>query len=124
MFHVSLEYKFSNQPTRHQLAHPLLEVLECVHETGSIGKAAQQLGRSYRHVWGELKHWESELKTDLIIWGRSGKGAALTPQAIEFLLAVSKIEADLAPHVAHIKKCFHQCISALKNDGSQQRTTH
>ena len=121
---MSLEYKFSNQPTRHQLAHPLLEVLECVHETGSIGKAAKQLGRSYRHVWGELKHWESELNIDLIVWGRSGKGAALTPQAIEFLLAIAKIEADLAPHVAHIKECFHQCISTLKSGSSLLCKTH
>ena len=120
MFHLSLEYKFSSQPANDRLGHPLLEVLESVSATGSIGKAAKLLGRSYRHVWGELKYWESVLNTDLIVWGRSGKGAKLTPQAIAFLLAVSKTQMDLAPQVAHIKSCFHECISVLKNSNSAQ----
>ena len=120
MFHLSLEYNFSNQPTNDRLGHPLLEALESVNATGSIGKAAKHLGRSYRHVWGELKHWESVLNTELIVWGRSGKGAKLTPQAIAFLLAVSKTQTDLAPQVAHIKSCFHECLSALKNSSSAQ----
>ena len=55
MLHLSLEYKFAKEPTRHRLEHPLLDVLESVHQTGSIGRAAKQLGRSYRYVWSELK---------------------------------------------------------------------
>jgi putative molybdopterin biosynthesis protein len=105
----------STEPTRHRLEHPLLEVLESVHETGSIGKAAKHLGRSYRHVWGELKHWESELNTSLIVWGRTGKGSELTPQAIDFLLAISKTQMELEPQVAQIKNRFEQCVSVLKN---------
>ena len=114
-FHVSLGYKFSNEPTLDRLEHPLLEVLESVHQTGSIGKAAKHLGRSYRYVWGELKHWESELATKLIVWGRTGKGSELTPQAIQFLIAVSKTQVDLAPQIAHIKNHFEQCVTVLKN---------
>mgnify|MGYP000193307473 CR=1 FL=1 len=124
MFHLSLEYKFSTEPTANRLEHPLLEILESVQETGSIGKAAKQLGRSYRHVWGELKNWESELNTNLIIWGRNGKGAELTPQATAFLLAVSKTQTDLAPHVAHIKNSFRECVSVLKNTHSPKRIPH
>jgi putative molybdopterin biosynthesis protein len=114
MLHLSIGYKFSKEPTFNRLEHPLLEVLESVYETGSIGKAAKHLGRSYRHVWGELKHWESELNADLIVWGKSGKGAELTPQAIAFLVAVSKTQVDLAPQVAHIKNCFQQCVTVLQ----------
>jgi putative molybdopterin biosynthesis protein len=114
-FHLSIACKLSTEPTRHRLEHPLLEVLESVHETGSIGKAAKHLGRSYRHVWGELKHWESELNTSLIVWGRTGKGSELTPQAIDFLLAISKTQMELEPQVAQIKNRFEQCVSVLKN---------
>jgi putative molybdopterin biosynthesis protein len=114
MFHLSIEYNSSNRPTSNRLEHPLLEVLESVYESGSIGKAAKQLGRSYRHVWGELKHWESILNTNLIVWGRNGKGAELTPQAIEFLGAVSKVQMDLAPQFAHIKHCLQQCVTVLQ----------
>lgn len=113
-FHLSLAYKFSNEPTRDRLEHPLLEVLESVHQTGSISKAAKHLRRSYRYVWGELKHWESELGTSLIIWGRTGKGSGLTPQAIQFLMAVSKSQVDLAPQIAHIKNHLEQCVTVLK----------
>jgi putative molybdopterin biosynthesis protein len=99
----------------HTLEHPLLAILESVYKTGSIVKAAKHLGRSYRHVWGELKHWESELNANLIVWGRSGKGAELTPQAIGFLVAVSQTQADLAPQLAQIKHRFQQCVNILKS---------
>jgi putative molybdopterin biosynthesis protein len=114
-FHLSIAYKLSAKPTRNRLEHPLLEVLESVHQTGSIGKAAKHLGRSYRHVWGELKHWESELKTSLVVWGRTGKGSELTPQALEFLVAISKTQVELEHQVAHIKNRFAQCATVLNN---------
>ena len=104
----------------HTLEHPLLALLESVYKTGSIMKAAKELGRSYRHVWGELKHWESELNANLIVWGRNGKGAELTPQAIEFLVAVSQTQADLAPQLAQIKHRFQQCVNVLKNADTLQ----
>ncbi len=116
MFYLSIEYKFSKTPTHNRLEHPLLELLESVRQTGSIGKAAKQLGRSYRYVWGELKHWESELKTNLIIWGRTSKGAELTPQAIEFLLAVSKSQNDMEQQVKLIKNSVAQCVSILQSN--------
>jgi putative molybdopterin biosynthesis protein len=121
-FHLSIAYKFPNEPTLNRLGHPLIEVLESVHSAGSIAKAAKHLGRSYRHVWGELKHWESELKTSLIVWGRTGKGSELTPQAIEFLVVVSETQVDLEPQVAHIKDRLEQCMTVLKNYPSQQNT--
>mgnify|MGYP000125401629 FL=1 len=116
MVHLSIEYKFSNQPTRNRLEHPLLEILESVHATGSIGKAAKDLGRSYRYVWGELKHWESELNTHLIVWGRTSKGAELTPQALAFLSEISKTQIDLERQVALIKARVEQCMAVLKGD--------
>jgi molybdate transport repressor ModE-like protein len=112
-FQLAIGSAYANNPAR--MAHPLFDVLETLHQTGSISKAAKRLGRSYRHVWGELKHWEHELNTSLVVWGRSGKGAGLTPDAIQFLGAISKTQTDLAPQVAHIKSCFEQCFSVLKN---------
>lgn len=124
MFHLSIEYRFSNKPTSNRLEHPLIVLLETVYESGSISKAAKRLGLSYRYVWGELKHWESELNTSLIIWGRTSKGATLTPEAIEFLSEVSKTHIDLAPQVAEIKNRVEQCVSVLKNSRSIVRASH
>jgi putative molybdopterin biosynthesis protein len=120
MVHLSIEYKFTDQPTRNRLEHPLLEVLESVHETGSIAQAAKNLQRSFRYVWSELKHWESVLDTDLIVWGRTGKGAELTPQALRFLSAMSKSHVDLEQQVALIKTRMAKCISLLRKTPRKQ----
>jgi putative molybdopterin biosynthesis protein len=120
MIHLSIEYKFSDKPTSNRLEHPLILLLESVSETGSIGKAAKQLKLSYRHVWGELKHWETELNTNLIVWGKTSKGASLTPEAILFLLEVTQTQLDLQQQVAQIKQRVEKCVSVLKNS----RTAH
>jgi putative molybdopterin biosynthesis protein len=120
MIHLSIEYKFSDKPTSNRLEHPLILLLESVNETGSIGKAAKQLKLSYRHVWGELKHWEGELNTNLIVWGKTGKGANLTPEAIRFLSDITQTLVDLQQQVAQIKNRVEKCVSVLKDS----RTAH
>jgi len=120
MIHLSIEYKFSTTPTRNRLEHPLISLLESVNEAGSIGKAAKQLNLSYRHVWGELKHWETELNTNLIVWGKTSKGASLTTEAILFLSEVTQTQIDLQQQVTQIKYRFQKCVSVLKNS----RTAH
>ncbi len=102
--YLTIEYKFSKQPTRNRLGHPLLDLLDSLKDHGSIGEAAKHLGRSYRHVWGELKFWEGELNANLIVWGRSGKAAALTPEAIQYLEAMSLSQKRLAQDILNIKK--------------------
>ena len=124
MIHLSIEYKFSDKPTSNRLEHPLILLLESVSETGSIGKAAKQLKMSYRHVWGELKHWETELNTNLIVWGKTSKGASLTLEANQFLLEVSQTQLDLQQQVAQIKQRVEKCVSVLKNSRTASLTLH
>jgi putative molybdopterin biosynthesis protein len=124
MIHLSIEYKISAMPTSNRLEHPLILLLESVNDTGSIGKAAKLLKLSYRHVWGELKHWEIELNTNLIIWGKTGKGGRLTPEAIQFLSEVTQTQLDLQQQVAEIKNRVQKCVSVLKNSRTTQPTLH
>lgn len=124
MIHLSIEYKFSEKPTSNRLEHPLVLLLESVNETGSISKAARLLKLSYRHVWGELKHWETELNTNLIVWGKTSKGATLTPEAIRFLSEVTQTQLDLQQQVAQIKNRVEKCISVLKNSRTAHRAMH
>ena len=95
MKYISIEYKFSDKPTNHRVEHPLIRLLESLQAQGSIGEAAKFLGRSYRHVWGELKFWEQQLDAHLVVWGQSGKSASLTDEAIQYLQAVSKSQDEL-----------------------------
>ena len=124
MIHLSIEYKFSDKPTTNRLEHPLILLLESVNKTGSIGKAAKQLKLSYRHVWGELKHWETELNTNLIVWGKTSKGASLAPEAIRFLSEVNQSQLDLQQQVVQIKNRVEKCISVLKNSRTNQSAAH
>jgi molybdenum-dependent DNA-binding transcriptional regulator ModE len=75
---------------------------------------------SYRQVWGALKHWEAELNTDLIVWGKTGKGATLTPETIQFLSEMTQTQLDLQLQVAQIKNRVEKCISVLRDS----RITH
>ena len=47
-------------------------LLCAVKELGSISKAAQSLGRSYRKAWGDIKRAEAALGQPLIIKARGG----------------------------------------------------
>lgn len=124
MIRLSVELNFSGKPASNKLEHPLILLLESVNESGSIGKAAKQLGLSYRHVWGELKNWETELNTNLIIWGKTSKGATLTPEAIRFLSDMAHTQIDLQRQVTQIKKRVEKCVSKLKNSRTTHMATH
>lgn|SRR5574341_1213124 len=61
-----------------------LQLLEAVEELGSLRRAAQRLGMSYRAAWGLLKVTERALGVlllDVRIGGRAGGGARLTAEA-------------------------------------------
>lgn len=124
MIRLSVDLNFSGKPASNKLEHPLILLLESVNEMGSIGKAAKNLGLSYRHVWGALKHWETELNTNLIIWGKTSKGATLTPEAIHFLLEVAQTQLELQQQVLQIKQRVEKCVFVLKNSRATQLVIH
>jgi molybdate transport system regulatory protein len=62
----------------------LVRMLEAVERTGSIKRAAQELGKSYRYIWGRIKEAEDALGESLVETHVGGKGvqrSALTPVA-------------------------------------------
>jgi len=62
----------------------LSEILRAVQQHGSIKRAANALGNSYRHVWGRLKEAERALGQKLVETQVGGKGlqrSFLTPKA-------------------------------------------
>lgn len=63
-------------------------LLEAVDRHGSLNKAANELGYSYRHAWGILKRMSEALGTPVIIskkGGKSGGRSELTPEGRELL---------------------------------------
>lgn len=84
------------------LSNPMMDVLHAVRERGSISAAARQLDLSYRHVWGQLKEWETELGQELLVWER-GQAARLSPFGQRLLMAERLAQARLGPQVEHLR---------------------
>lgn len=99
MHRVQLHYTISRNAGTALIRNPLPELLEAVAEQGSISGAARALGLSYRHVWGALKRWESELGDELVLWGK-GQAAQLSPFGTKLLWAERQAQARLAPQIA------------------------
>lgn len=104
---VELSYSLTAQgasrtPHHALLRNPMMDVLHAVRERGSISAAARQLGLSYRHVWGQLKEWETQLGQQLIVWER-GQAARLSPFGQRLLLAERLAQARLGPQVEGLR---------------------
>jgi molybdate transport repressor ModE-like protein len=82
--------------------NPLIDLLQAVSNHGSISAAARELGLSYRHVWGELKRWEQELGSELLIWEK-GQAARLTEFGSKLMWAEGQAQARLAPQIEALR---------------------
>lgn len=96
------------------LRNPMMDVLQAIKNSGSISAAARELGFSYRHVWGQLKDWESELGQGLIFWER-GQAARLTPFGEKLLAAERLAQARLGPQLeslrVELERAFAQVLA-------------
>jgi molybdate transport system regulatory protein len=87
-----------------------INLLGGIEETGSIQKAAGEIGMSYRHAWGFLQKMEKRGGIKLVvtqIGGREGGGAKLTPQGKDFLRRYSAFREGLDEY---IEKKFRQAF--------------
>ncbi len=70
--------------------------LDSIQSLGSIGKAAERLDVSYRHLWGLISQWSKAIGLPLVLLER-GRGAKLTPFGEKLLWANKRIGARLSP---------------------------
>ena len=103
MHRVNLTYSLVGvEPQQRELHHPLLALLGAVHDSGSINGAARRLALSYRHVWGELKRWEDELGSELILWEK-GQSARLSDFGAKLMWAERQAQARLSPQIEALR---------------------
>ncbi|AKU10308.1 molybdate-binding protein [Azoarcus sp. CIB] len=99
---VTLDYRFvagceDAQPGGPlQLSNPLTAMLDAIRVQGSIAKAAEQLGVSYRHLWGVLRRHEAAFGQALIAGGQ-GRAARLSAFGERLLWAEKRALARLLP---------------------------
>jgi putative molybdopterin biosynthesis protein len=119
MRRIELAYHLSTQdhaatPGGSPLRNPMMDVLQAIKNSGSISAAARELGFSYRHIWGQLKDWETELGQGLIFWER-GQAARLTPSGEKLLAAERLAQARLGPQLeslrVELERAFAQVLA-------------
>jgi len=79
----------------------VLDLLRAVDTSGSLLKAARQIGLSYRHAWALMGKWAKLLGQPLLVLER-GRGASLTPLASRLLAAQRRANAHLAPEIGSL----------------------
>jgi len=65
-----------------------MQLLEGIAKTGSINKAAKEMGMSYKKAWTMIKELNKQFTTPMVITqsgGEGGGGSALTPAAKQLM---------------------------------------
>jgi len=76
----------------------MCRILKAIDRTGSIKNAAQDVGRSYRFVWGRLKHIEQTFGVSLVdaqVGGATDRRSALTPAGRALVERFTSLEAEV-----------------------------
>src|SRR4029079_7858452 len=91
-----------------------VRLLELVAETGSLSRAATEMGLSYRRAWGKVKELETNLGMPLVnseVGGSGGGHSALTPEGLALVAAYRRFQARLADELT---TAFESELAALR----------
>lgn len=89
-------------------------LLLAVDRLGSIQRAADEFGMSYRHAWGAIKKIEQRAGFKIVdtkLGGKDGGGAQLTPKGKAFVKRADSLLKDLQTIV---EKRFRQRLTVIK----------
>lgn len=118
---IELSYALKAQRDTGGIRNPLMDLLNAVQGHGSISAAAQSMGLSYRHVWGELKRWEAELGRDLIVWEK-GQRARLSEFGEKLLWAERQAQARLTPQIEALHADLERAFAVAFDDSAHVLT--
>jgi molybdate transport system regulatory protein len=75
------------------------ELLQLIHETGSISKAAKSMGMSYKKAWAMVDGLNANAKKSYVVahkGGQKGGGAEVTEAGMKILLAYQKLNKKVS----------------------------
>ena len=90
-------------------------LLKTIEEMGSITKAVEKLGISYRKAWGDLRKMEQMLDVSIIEkqrGGATGGSTKLTPQGIFIIRAYTKFHNEFEQS---FRKSFNKFMKELSS---------
>jgi putative molybdopterin biosynthesis protein len=122
---IHLEYHFAPEAAQRgaTLANPLVDLLRSLRDSGSISAAARLSGSSYRHTWGQLKHWEDVLGAELVVWAK-GQPARLTPLAERLLWAETRARTRLTPHIEALRSELERVLTLAFDSAHEVLTVY
>lgn len=123
MHRLQFHYTLSRDSSPALVRNPLIDLLQAVSTQGSISAAARALDLSYRHVWGELKRWESELGHELVTWEK-GQPARLTEFAAKLMWAERQAQARLMPQIDALRAELERTFAQAFDDSVHVVTLH
>lgn len=91
--------------------HGRIELLQRIHETGSIRQAAVAMGMSYRAAWGAVQTMERRLEQPLVLraaGGHGGGGARLSEEGQRLVKAYRSLQTAHARQVAQLDRKLRQ----------------
>ncbi len=114
---IKLSLHWTIRYTEEESVDPLLfRLLSSIQADGSLKKAAEKSGVSYRHAWGLLMKWEKRLGRPLVAM-QQGRGASLTLLGKKLLDADQQLQAELSPELDRYAHRFkHELGSVLNCD--------
>src|SRR5499427_10136166 len=124
MIKIQIETAWRIGTSEAELADPLLfRLLEAVEASGSLAKAAQSLGFSYRHIWGSLGKWEKAVGRPLVRLER-GRGASLTDFGEKLIRAEQTARSRLERQIETVQRDLEHELSAELLRGTTTLVMH
>lgn len=124
MIKIQIEANWRIGTSDAELADPLLfRLLEAVEASGSLAKAAQSLGFSYRHIWGSLGKWEKAVGRPLVRLER-GRGARLTDFGEKLMRAEQTARSRLERQIEAVQRDLEHELSSELLRGTTNLVMH
>src|ERR1700674_4924162 len=99
MFKFKLRYSWLlGDEAAPQIDAPLFALLYGILTTGSLQKAAREVGLSYRYAWGLMQRWERLFGQPLALLQR-GRGSRVTAFGEKLVWAEQRVRARLGPQL-------------------------
>lgn len=111
---INFHWQLSQQGEKHNIDSILFNLLEAVQLEGSLRKATDTLGVSYRFAWGLVNKWEALLGQPLVILER-GRGAKLAPAGEKLMHGNRQLSASLALELDNFSTQFKRELESVLN---------
>ncbi len=92
----------------------LSNILKAIDQTGSIKAAAQQVGKSYRHVWSRVKDVERDFGIPLVETHVGGSGPQRSELTDEAKLLVREYDGLRKKVFRMVEQQFTKTLKSLK----------